>query len=275
MIDSKNWKEETIIAFDLETTGKYPLGAEICEMAAVKWKGGEVVDTFQTLIKPTALMSQEVINIHGISNSMVEGAPQISEKIEEFWNFVQDGYLVAHHAPFDMGFLAIEFERKKLKFPERTVLCSSLLSRRAIPESPNNKLQTLVSFLKFPEAQAHRALDDAKQGLRLTVECFKRIGEVKSMSDIVKYQKVKLAWSDYSILALKSQPSYRALVEAAESKQPVQIVYQGGSRKGQARTVHPEGIVRTYKGDFLVAKDDLSAVVPKRYFFNKITNSSL
>src|SRR5580693_4927267 len=91
------WTDATLVALDLETTGKYPLDAEICEMAAVKWQNGQIVDTFQTLIRPTQPMSQAVIAIHNITNEMVADAPLLHEKLEEFHRFVSDGWLIAHH----------------------------------------------------------------------------------------------------------------------------------------------------------------------------------
>jgi DNA polymerase III subunit epsilon len=108
------WYDASFVAIDLETTGKYPLDAEICEMAAVKWEKGQVVDTYQTLIKPTYRMSDEVIAIHNITNEMVETAPTLDTKIGEFFNFIKDSYVIAHHAPFDLGFLAWEFEKARL-----------------------------------------------------------------------------------------------------------------------------------------------------------------
>ena len=73
--------ELKLIAFDLETSGKYPVGFEICEMAAVKWHKGQVIETFESLIKPSKTMSEEVIAIHGITNEMVTDQASISEKI--------------------------------------------------------------------------------------------------------------------------------------------------------------------------------------------------
>src|SRR5262249_33181247 len=107
------WSQATFIAIDLETTGKYPLDAEICEMAAVKWQNGAVVDVFQSLIRPCTPMSQEVIAIHNITNEMVATAPLMAEKIFDFHRFIGDGFLLAHHAPFDLGFLSWEFERAR------------------------------------------------------------------------------------------------------------------------------------------------------------------
>ena len=80
------WQDATFIAIDLETTGKYPLDAEICEMAAVKWKNGQIVEEYQTLIKPTYRMSDEVIAIHHISNEMVENAPPFEDVAHDIYH---------------------------------------------------------------------------------------------------------------------------------------------------------------------------------------------
>ena len=82
-----SWKQTTIIAMDTETTGKYPLESELCEIAAVKWRGGRIVDEYKTLIKPTYLMSDQVIAIHNITNEMVAKAPSIGEVIGGFLQF--------------------------------------------------------------------------------------------------------------------------------------------------------------------------------------------
>src|SRR5690554_5714295 len=102
------WRSVDLVAFDTETTGKYPLSAEVCELAAVKWRDGKIVDTFQTLLKPSRPMDAEVIAIHGITNEMVENAPRMVEKIDEFREFISGAVLLAHHAPFDLGFLALD-----------------------------------------------------------------------------------------------------------------------------------------------------------------------
>ncbi|RYZ79391.1 MAG: exonuclease, partial [Proteobacteria bacterium] len=51
------WTECTFIAFDTETSGAYPIGSEIIEFGAVKWKDGQEVGTFQTLLKPRELLN--------------------------------------------------------------------------------------------------------------------------------------------------------------------------------------------------------------------------
>ena len=264
------WKYATIVAVDTETTGQYPLGAELCEMAAVKWQNGKIVDEYQTLIKPTQPMFDEVIAIHHITNEMVANAPTVGEAIGGFYNFINSSVVIAHHAPFDLGFLAIELERFHLPWPVGEVLCSSLLSRQLIPESTNHKLQTLTQFLNIDGGQAHRALDDARVCLKVGLEAFRRCGEDRSIADLVAVQGLPLLWQDYSINSLKENPTYSRIIEALFKKERIVITYDGGSRRGQPRPVFPIGIVRNPNGDFLVANDGIGGQ-KKRYLMEKIT----
>lgn len=261
--------ELTLIAFDLETSGKYPLGSEICEMAAVKWRQGQIIGTYESLIKPSREMSQEVINIHGITNEMLVGQPSISERILAFYDFVKDGVMLAHHSPFDMGFLAWDFEKAGLEMPKTPVLCTSLLSRLLIKESPNHRLITLANTLGISPGSSHRALDDAKTCLAVGLECIQRFGPEKTFGDLIQKQGQNLEWKDFSIQALQEKEVGRILVRAILDQVDVDMVYQGGSRPGKERTVSPLGIVRGPERDFLVAKDDDSDK-EKRYYLNRI-----
>jgi len=201
------WFETTWIAIDLETTGKYPLDAEICEMAAVKWRGGQVLETFQSLIKPTMRMSDEVIAIHKITNEMVEGAPTLAEKLGEFHRFIGDGFVLAHHAPFDMGFLAWEFEKACLVLPSAPAFCTSLLSRHLNANVSNHRLATLAEHFGIDAGAAHRALDDAKTCLGVGLKYFEKLGREAKVSDILGIQTTHLPWSRFSIETLMGMTS--------------------------------------------------------------------
>lgn len=270
----KNWREVTLIALDVETSGKYPLSSEICEIAAVKWRGGKIIDEYQSLVRVRVPMGAEVIAIHNITNEMLEGAPEMSSAIAKFYEFMTDGYAVAHHAPFDLGFLAIEIERAKLMLPKRPAFCTSLLSRKAFSDSPNHRLQTLIKYFKLEQGQAHRALDDARACLAVALRCFEKIGAEATVAKLMDYQAVPLAWGSYSIADLRSHAVFAVLVEALEFHKDVQIIYAGGSRPGESRTVRPVGLVRNPNGDFFVAIDE-NDDQPKRFFLNKITAARL
>ena len=180
---------------------------------------------------------------------------------------------MAHHAPFDIGFLVIELEKFNLKLPTHPILCSSLLSRKLIPESPNHKLQTLIRFLHIDGGQAHRALDDARACLQIGLKSFRRCGDNKSIEDLITEQGFFIAWKDYSMKTLNENPIYSRIIEAISKKRKILITYDGGSQRGQPRPVFPVGIIRNPRGDFLVANDG-KGVYNKRYFIEKITESS-
>lgn len=268
------WYDSTFIAIDLETTGKYPLDAEICEMAAVKWRQGQVVETFQSLIRPTQRMSTEVIAIHNITNEMVETAPTLSEKLAEFYQFISDGYIIAHHAPFDMGFLAWEFEMARLTLPTRPVFCTSLLSRAINFNVPNHRLATLATHFNICAGSAHRALDDAKTCLQVALCYFEKLGREAKISDLMNVQGMSLVWDRFSIENLMERDHLRTIVRALRDRREVVITYEGGSRPGEPRKVFPLGLVRSMEGDFLVATEgnkEGDDVHPKRYFIEKIS----
>src|SRR5688572_7652240 len=94
-MQSKIWKDLTIVAFDTETTGQYPLQAEICEIAAVKWHQGQIVGSFHTLLCPANTIPDEVIKIHGITNEMVKDAPPMVQVLPQFLQFIRESVVVA------------------------------------------------------------------------------------------------------------------------------------------------------------------------------------
>lgn len=261
--------QDTFVAFDLEATGKYPLDGEICELGAVKYQNNKIIDKFQTLIKPTKQMSEEVIKIHNITNEMVANAPAIEEKIGEFYKFLDGAYGIAHHAPFDMGFLMVEFEKVGFKGPSKPAFCTSLLARKMIPESHNHRLKTLVDYLQIPLKQAHRALDDAEACLGVALKCFDRANNAPT-EQLLNLQGGGLEWSRYSIQALEQQEPLRKFIEAIRNNnEPVLLTYSSGSRPGQPREVKPIGLVRNPEGDFAVAIE-AGDTKTKRYFLKEI-----
>ncbi|MEY4615642.1 MAG: hypothetical protein RJB66_602 [Pseudomonadota bacterium] len=266
------WSELTFIAFDTETSGAYPLGNEIVEVGLVKWQNGKEIASFNQLIRPRKPMGEEVIKIHGITNEMVANAPSMNAVIEDVVRFIGDGILIAHHAPFDLGFLVWEMEKFGYSLPLTPPLCSSLISRKLIKGSDNHKLQTLIKHLKIEAGPAHRAESDARACLEVALHCFRLLGETANLRSILSVQGKDLSWKNYSINALKHNHDLRGLIEALEKDQDIEFVYLGGSRKGQTRKAHPQGIVRNPDGDYLAAHC-LIENQKKRFYLKDIRDS--
>ena len=263
----------SFVAFDTETSGAYPIGYDVVEFGAIKWFQGQEVGRLQFLLKPRELMTEFIIGIHGITNEMVATSPQMSEKIEEIHDFFRGSIVLAHHAPFDLGFLAVEFEKARLSLPMEPALCTSLLSRKWIHGVENHKLQTLVKHLQIDGGQAHRAYDDAKACLHVALACFEKMGEGVTLKRAIESQGKNLWWKDYSLM-LNSEEKIKVLIEAILNKKDVDMIYQGGSKKGETRRLTPIGIVRNPDGDFLQAHCHQEQTA-KRYYMNKIGDVAL
>lgn len=270
---SRSWRDYSYVAFDTETSGAYPLGADIVEVGMVKWANGTEVDTYQTLLKPRFQMTDFIIGIHGITNEMVAQAPLMKDEIQNILNFMRGSVFMAHHAPFDMGFLAVDLERNKLPFPADPAICTSLLSRKMIPESGNHKLQTLIKHLNLPQGTAHRALDDARACLQVGLECMKRMGDAATLEQVIQKMGKKLEWNSYSLLA-NNNSTYQEIVKATELGKDLDIVYEGGSLKGKPRRIKPIGIVRNPDGDYIRATCYIDHA-EKRFYIGRISDCQI
>ncbi|MFT4416390.1 PolC-type DNA polymerase III [Fredinandcohnia humi] len=114
-------EEVSFTVFDTETTG-FQVAAydRIIEIAAVHVRGVEVIEgnQFQTYINPNRQISQEIIELTGITNEMVENAPSPIEAISKLFHFIkehQSTCLVGHYVSFDLLSLKSELKREKFK----------------------------------------------------------------------------------------------------------------------------------------------------------------
>jgi len=261
-----------IVAFDTETSGAYAIESEIIELGAVKWKNGQIVDKFSVLLKPSRPLQDDNIKIHGITNEMLVGASEMRNEILKFCDFIQGAVLIAHHAPFDLGFVAIDIESNRLNFPGTLNLCSSLLSRAVLPAT-NHRLQTLIKEHNLVGGAAHRAFDDAYACLQVFLKCIEKFDDSATLAKIVEVQKKDLAWKHYEVIGLQDQRII-SLVKAMRSQSSINIVYQGGQTKNQVRPIKPYGIVRNPDGDYISAECGLD-LQRKRFYLEKIKEVEL
>lgn len=269
----ENLRNYTYVAFDTETNGQYPIGSEIVEFGAVKWHGGRVLDSLQIFAKPKHPIPDAVIKIHGITNETLEQERPLSASLDRILKFIEGSVLVAHHAPFDLGFLAYALEESGYGIPDQPALCTSLLSRKWIPETTDHKLQTLVKELRIEAGTAHRALDDSRACLAVAEKCFERMPEGSTLRQALKSQWKDLSWKNFSISAIKNQ-NIKNIIEAIQAHRDIDLMYGGGRNKGQTRRVRPNGIVRNPDGDYLSAFC-YTDQADKRYYLSKIMEAEV
>ncbi|WP_243789215.1 DEDD exonuclease domain-containing protein [Saccharopolyspora gloriosae] len=183
--------EATFVVVDLETTGGSAQRDSVTEIGAVKVRGGEVLGEFSTLVDPGCGIPPMVVSITGITDAMVHGAPRFDSVLPAFLEFSRDSVLVAHNAPFDVGFLRAHCERLELTWPKPQVLCTAKLARRVLSrdETPNHKLGTLARVLHARTTPVHRALDDARATVDVLHALLERLGPlgVRTVPELLEH----------------------------------------------------------------------------------------
>jgi DNA polymerase-3 subunit epsilon len=164
---------------DLETTGGSPDADSITEVGAVKFRGGECLGTFQTLVNPGVAIPPAITVLTGITESMVAPAPRIAEVLPALQEFVGNSVVVGHNVRFDLGFLAAALRaHDRPALPNRWVDTCALARRLVGEEVPNCRLSTLADRLRLPHKPSHRALDDAVATADLLHTLLERAGRL-------------------------------------------------------------------------------------------------
>jgi DNA polymerase-3 subunit epsilon len=156
-------EDATYVVVDLETTGLRPGQSGICEIGAVRLRGFEVEDEFQTLVDPGLPIAAGASAVTGLRNEQLRGAPRPAEAVRRFHAFAGDAVLVAHNARFDLAFLDRETERLTGSRIGSPVVDTVRLARRLLAGRVSGfGLAQLAWFLDTTERPCHRALPDAR-----------------------------------------------------------------------------------------------------------------
>jgi DNA polymerase III epsilon subunit family exonuclease len=186
------------VVLDLETSGGAPhLGAGITEIGAVKISGGEVLDTFSTLINPGHPIPSYITELTGIDDGLVANAPSISEALPDLFQFFGDEstIFVAQNAPFDLSFLKAAARLHGHVWPSMRVFDTAIIARRALSreEAPNCKLGTLAEIFGAQVTPNHRALEDAKATVDVLHGLFERLAgfEIFTVEEVLNFTAPK------------------------------------------------------------------------------------
>ncbi|MBC8535643.1 PolC-type DNA polymerase III [Feifania hominis] len=166
----------TFVVFDVETTGLNPTTEALTEIGAVRLKGGEIVEQFNTFVNPQKPIPAKITQLTGITDAMVADAPPEGEALKSFLEFAGDSPLVAHNAGFDMSFLRAAAERTG-QTVANTYIDTLVISRSIFRELKKHKLDTIVEYLKLGSFNHHRACDDALILAKVFLKMMERIRE--------------------------------------------------------------------------------------------------
>ena len=151
----------TFVVLDVETTGGSPATDCLTEVAAARYRGGELLGTYRTFVRPDVRIPPYITALTGISDAMVADAPPVGEMLASFLEFLGGAVIVGHNVRFDLSFLNHALEATgRPRLPNATVDTLALARRLVRDMVPNCKLGTLASSLRLEHQPCHRALDD-------------------------------------------------------------------------------------------------------------------
>ena len=247
------FEESNFIAWDLETTSLFDGAGGIVEMAAVQFDGrGQELAHYQALVNPGCSITAEASSVHGITEADVRDQPTIGELLPEFVRFLDNGAtLLAHNAPFDVGFLTMALSRCNLPIPDLAVVDTLPIARALRPQASNYQLGTLARELGVSVTREHRALADSIVLKQVFLELIHQSTHPFSLPDLLNLGRPRL--TEAGTCNIDPPAGFEKLGAAIESGQIVEMVYTGGSQGRQPRLVTPVTIYQKKEVGYLVA----------------------
>lgn len=194
------------IAVDIETTGLNATTEKIIEIGALRVINGKETAQFHTMINPHRKLEERIIELTGITDEMVEDAPDIGDIIGGFLDFCGELPLLGHHIIFDYSFLKRAAVNAKLDF-ERSGIDTLRLCRSFMPEDHKKNLAAACAFYGIEREGAHRLFqvllsqaEEAKQGLFAPKPLIYKVKreqpasekQKQDLQELVKYHRIEL-----------------------------------------------------------------------------------
>ncbi len=247
------------IAFDVETTGLSAIACKLVELSAVRFRlsGGEM-EIFSELINPECEIPPEVTRIHGITDEMVQDALTNKEVIPKFLEFIggRPCVLVAHNAPFDVGFLKVAVARLGIDVPAVTVLDTLNLSRCLVDGVTDYKLKTLAQHFEIVDGDYHRALADSHHVRHIFGKIMAANPELSTLEQLQDFNcLLTLNEKENSVEPTGEVALHVNVIRAAiGGKQQLKMIYLGnGPPPRSGRLVTPIAVLENRGNHYLTA----------------------
>lgn len=184
--------DPTYIVTDVETTGSDPVNNRITEIACVAVRGTDIISEYVSLINPHQEIPSFIAKMTGISQSMVQSAPNESEIVETVRSLfkVKTPIFTAHNVNFDYSFMNAFFKRNYVNF-DFPQLCTLKLARKLIPRDQKKNVGDLSDYFGIRMKNRHRALADAKSTAMILIELLsiaEKEHSVKTLNELLAFQ---------------------------------------------------------------------------------------
>lgn len=176
--------DRIFVALDVETTGLQAGTDEIIEVAAVKFQGDTVLETFAQLVRPRQALPLKITRLTGITPADLEYAPRFNTVAPDFVRFLKNHALVGHSINFDLDMLRAQ----GMNFAQ-PVYDTFELATLLLPQVPAYRLGAIAEYFGISHPADHRALNDAdvcRQVFRRLLTCI----EALSLNDLAEINRL-------------------------------------------------------------------------------------
>ena len=264
-----------LVFLDLETTGLSPYGDDrICEVALQRVTGGIVEVTLDQLIDPQRPLSAQAFRVNRIDSRQLAGAPVFAKLSAAILAPLAGAVLVAHNAPFDVGFLNAELGRTGLPPLDNPVIDTLVLARRLLPGRRSHSLAALVEALGARPPR-HRAMADVLALRAVFDDLLERLAplQIVTLGETLRYAR--------GFSPGDPEPAVPPIIAAAlREGTPLRIVYASlSSPEPTERVIRPLELTSERGGFYLRAychlRDDVRSFALKKILKAEIMNYEL
>jgi DNA polymerase-3 subunit epsilon len=229
-------RDVTFCAVDLETTsGSWKTG-EIVEIGAIKSRGGEVLGTFETFVRPSTDLPVEIQILTGITPRMLDDALPLPSVLPQFIEFSRGTVFVAHNARFDKSFLDEACRKLDYEIASEPIVDTVRLARRILKnETRGNGLHRLAAHFQTATKPCHRAFADAAACLEVLWALLERASAygVTTLSDLLEIQRVSSNPHFEKVKMARKLPQSRGVYMFENARR--EVIYVGKATNLRAR----------------------------------------
>ncbi len=214
LCSAKHMNDRIYVALDVETTGLVAGVDEIIEVAAVRFRGAEVLETYSQFVRPRQSLPLKITRLTGITPEHLARAPRFNAIGADLASFIGRHPIVGHSVNFDLGMLRAQ----GMNFAQ-PVYDTFELATLLVPQAPIYRLGALADHLGIPHPEDHRALNDALVAAQVFTHLLKRISalDLDDLGEIVRLtQPIAFPMRELFVEALKARMK-RAFSDAPRS----------------------------------------------------------
>jgi DNA polymerase III epsilon subunit-like protein len=169
---------------------------------------------------------------------VVRGRPTVEQMMPHFLDFLgpRDTILLAHNAPFDLGFLAMALTRLGIAFPSHNIFDTLDMARRLYPAWPSHRLEHVATRQNVANSAAHRALSDARLVKEIFLAMLQHVPTVRTMAD-PGWLWPTLTFANASVCAIEPPAGFAVLTTTMTEKCAITIIYERATQPSRIRPV--------------------------------------